>query len=328
MRVLVTGGAGYIGSEAVAQLCDGGHEVTVLDSLFQGHRAAVDYRAELVEGDLADRAAVERTFRAHRPEAVMHFASQTLVGESMEKPFLHLGDNVRNGLNLLECAAEHGTKRFILSSTANLFGLPDRVPIDETARIDPGSPYGESKFILERMLRWMDDRFGMRYAALRYFNAAGAPSLERGEDHDPETHLIPIVLQVALGQRERVTIYGDDYDTPDGTCVRDYIHVVDLADAHIRALGALDDGSRTFNLGNGQGYSVREVIEVAREVTGHPIPAVVGPRRPGDPAVLVASSDRIRAELGWAPRYPDLRAIVQSAWDWHRTHPHGYEDRG
>jgi UDP-glucose 4-epimerase len=328
MRILVTGGAGYIGSEAVAQLCDAGHEVTVLDSLFQGHRAAVDQRAELVEGDLADRAAVERTFQAHRPEAVMHFASQTLVGESMEKPFLHLGDNVRNGLNLLECAAEHGTKRFILSSTANLFGLPDRVPIDETARIDPGSPYGESKFILERMLRWMDDRFGMRYAALRYFNAAGAPSRGRGEDHDPETHLIPIVLQVALGQRERVTIYGDDYDTPDGTCVRDYIHVVDLADAHIRALGALDGGSRTFNLGNGQGYSVREVIEVAREVTGHPIPAVVGPRRPGDPAVLVASSDRIRAELGWAPRYPDLRAIVQSAWDWHRAHPHGYEDRG
>jgi len=326
MRVLVTGGAGYIGSEAVAQLCDAGHEVTVFDSLFQGHRAAVDARADFVEGDLADRAAVERTFAAHRPEAVMHFASQTLVGESMEKPFLHLGDNVRNGLNLLECAVEQGTKRFILSSTANLFGLPDRVPIDESARIDPGSPYGESKFILERMLRWMDDRFGMRYAALRYFNAAGAPSLERGEDHDPETHLIPIVLQVALGQRERVTIYGDDYDTPDGTCVRDYIHVVDLADAHIRALGALDGGSRTFNLGNGQGYSVREVIEVAREVTGHPIPAVVGPRRPGDPAVLVASSDRIRAELGWAPRYPDLRAIVQSAWDWHRTHPHGYED--
>ena len=326
MRVLVTGGAGYIGSEAVAQLCDAGHEVTVFDSLFQGHRAAVDARADFVEGDLADRASVERTFASHRPEAVMHFASQTLVGESMEKPFLHLGDNVRNGLNLLECAVEQGTKRFILSSTANLFGLPDRVPIDESARIDPGSPYGESKFILERMLRWMDDRFGMRYAALRYFNAAGAPSLERGEDHDPETHLIPIVLQVALGQRERVTIYGDDYDTPDGTCVRDYIHVVDLADAHIRALGALDGGSRTFNLGNGQGYSVREVIEVAREVTGHPIPAVVGPRRPGDPAVLVASSDRIRAELGWAPRYPDLRAIVQSAWDWHRTHPHGYED--
>jgi UDP-glucose 4-epimerase len=327
MRVLVTGGAGYIGSEAVAQLCDAGHEVVVLDDLSQGHRAAVDPRATFVDGDLADRAPLRRTFAAHRPEAVMHFASHTLVGESMEKPFLHLGDNVRNGLNLLECAAEQGTRRFILSSTANLFGLPERVPIDETARIDPGSPYGESKHILERMLRWMDDRFGMRYAALRYFNAAGAASPDRGEDHDPETHLVPIVLQVALGQREQVTIYGDDYDTPDGTCVRDYIHVVDLADAHVRALHALDQGSRTYNLGNGRGYSVREVIEVAREVTGHPIPAVVGPRRPGDPAVLVAGSDRIRAELGWATRYGDLRSIVRSAWEWHRNHPHGYDDR-
>jgi UDP-glucose 4-epimerase len=327
MRVLVTGGAGYIGSEAVAQLCDAGHEVVVLDDLSQGHRAAVDPRATFVDGDLADRAPLRRTFAAHQPEAVMHFASHTLVGESMEKPFLHLGDNVRNGLNLLECAAEQGTRRFILSSTANLFGLPERVPIDETARIDPGSPYGESKHILERMLRWMDDRFGMRYAALRYFNAAGAASPDRGEDHDPETHLVPIVLQVALGQRERVTIHGDDYDTPDGTCVRDYVHVVDLADAHVRALHALDRGSRTYNLGNGRGYSVREVIEVAREVTSHPIPAVVGPRRPGDPAVLVAGSDRIRAELGWAPRYGDLRSIVQSAWEWHRNHPHGYDDR-
>jgi UDP-glucose 4-epimerase len=201
------------------------------------------------------------------------------------------------------------------------------VPIDETARIDPGSPYGESKLILERMLRWMDDRCGMRYAALRYFNAAGAPAPDRGEDHDPETHLIPIVLQVALGQRESVTIHGDDYDTPDGTCVRDYVHVVDLADAHLRALQALGEGSRTYNLGNGRGYSVREVIEVAREVTGHPIPTVIGPRRPGDPAALVAASDRIRAELGWAPRYGDLRDIVQSAWAWHRSHPRGYADR-
>jgi UDP-glucose 4-epimerase len=327
MRVLVTGGAGYIGSVAVGQLCDAGHEVVVFDSLCQGHRAAVDPRAELVEGDLADRAAVERLFAAHGPEAVIHFASHTLVGESMERPFLYLGDNLRNGLNLLERAAEHGTKRFILSSTANLFGLPERVPIDESARIDPGSPYGESKFILERMLRWMDHRFGMRYAALRYFNAAGAPSAEQGEDHDPETHLIPIVLQVALGQREQVTIYGDDYPTPDGTCVRDYIHVVDLADAHVRALHALERGSRTCNLGNGQGYSVREVIEVAREVTGHVIPAVVGPRRPGDPAVLVASSECARRELGWTPRYGALRSIIRSAWEWHRRHPRGYADR-
>ncbi|HEX8903988.1 MAG TPA: UDP-glucose 4-epimerase GalE [Longimicrobiaceae bacterium] len=327
MRVLVTGGAGYIGSVVVRQLCDRGDEVVVFDNLFQGHRAAVDPRAELVVGDLSDRAGLERLFAGRRPEGVMHFASHTLVGESMEKPFLHLGDNVRNGLNLLEAAAAHGTRRFILSSTANLFGLPERVPIDEAARIDPGSPYGESKHILERILRWMDDRFGMRFASLRYFNAAGAVSPDMGEDHDPETHLIPIVLQVALGQREQVTIYGDDYPTPDGTCVRDYIHVGDLADAHVRALEALDGGSRTYNLGNGQGYGVREVIETARAVTGHPIPAVVGPRRPGDPAVLVAASDRIRRELGWAPRHGELRDIVASAWDWHRRHPHGYADR-
>jgi UDP-glucose 4-epimerase len=327
MRVLVTGGTGYIGSVVVGQLAEAGHEVVVLDNLFQGHRAALDARAHLVEGDLADGAAVRATLREHRPEGILHFASQTLVGESMEKPFLHLGDNVRNGLNLLEAAAEQGTKRFILSSTANLFGLPDRIPIEEDAPIRPGSPYGESKHILERILHWMDDRFGMRYAALRYFNAAGAASVDRGEDHDPETHLIPIVLQVALGQREHVTIYGDDYDTPDGTCVRDYIHVTDLADAHVRALHALDGGSRAYNLGNGRGFSVREVIETAREVTGHPIPTVTGPRRPGDPAVLVAGSDRIRRELGWSPRYLELRDIVSSAWEWHRAHPRGYEDR-
>jgi UDP-glucose 4-epimerase len=298
--------------------------VVVLDRLSQGHRAAVDGRAELVVADLADRAAVDDAMARHRPEGILHFASQTLVGESMEKPFLHLGENVRNGLNLLESAVEHGVKRFILSSTANLFGLPDRVPIDEEAAIRPGSPYGESKRILEGMLHWMDDRFGMRYAALRYFNAAGAASPDRGEAHDPETHLIPVVLQVALGQREKVTVYGDDYDTPDGTCVRDYVHVSDLADAHVRALHALDGGSRTYNLGNGRGFSVREVIETARAVTGHAIPADVGPRRPGDPAVLVASSERIRRELGWEPRHAELRGIVESAWAWHRSHPHGY----
>ena len=327
MKVLVTGGAGYIGSEAVRQLAEAGHEVVVFDSLYQGHRAAVDPRAELVEGDLADRAAVGRLLAAHRPEGILHFAAHTLVGESMEKPFLYLGGNVRNSVNLLEGAAEHGIKRFIFSSTANLFGLPDEIPIRESSPIHPVSPYGESKFIMERMLHWMDDRFGMRYTVLRYFNAAGASSVDQGEDHDPETHLIPVVLQVALGQREHVVIYGDDYDTPDGTCVRDYIHVTDLADAHLRALGALDGGSRIYHLGNGHGFSVREVIETARQVTGHPIPAVVGPRRPGDPATLVAASDRIREELGWVPRYTELRDIVSTAWDWHRAHPHGYGDR-
>ncbi|HEX8671028.1 MAG TPA: UDP-glucose 4-epimerase GalE [Longimicrobium sp.] len=324
MRVLVTGGAGYIGSAAVVELLAAGHEVTVFDDLSQGHREALHPDVAFVNGTLADRAAIDEALAEHRPEGILHFASHTLVGESMEKPFLYLGDNVRCGLNLMESAAERGVRRFILSSTANLFGIPDRVPIDETARITPGSPYGEGKYILERMLHWMDDRFGMRYAALRYFNAAGAVSPELGEDHDPETHLIPLVLQVALGQRERVMVFGDDYDTPDGTCVRDYVHVSDLAQAHVLALHALDHGSRTYNLGNGRGFSVREVIETARAVTGHPIPAGVGPRRPGDPAVLVAASDRIRAELGWAPRHPELRDIIESAWAWHRSHPHGY----
>jgi UDP-glucose 4-epimerase len=324
MRVLVTGGAGYIGSAAVVELLAAGHEVTVFDDLSQGHREALHPDTAFVNGTLADRAAIDDALAEHRPEGILHFASHTLVGESMEKPFLYLGDNVRCGLNLLESAAAHGVRRFILSSTANLFGIPDRVPIDETAPITPGSPYGEGKYLLERMLHWMDDRFGMRYAALRYFNAAGAVSPDLGEDHDPETHLIPLVLQVALGQRERVMVFGDDYDTPDGTCVRDYVHVSDLAQAHVLALHALDHRSRTYNLGNGRGFSVREVIETARAVTGHPIPAGVGPRRAGDPAVLVAASARIRAELGWAPRHPELRDIIESAWAWHRSHPHGY----
>jgi UDP-glucose 4-epimerase len=253
----------------------------------------------------------------------MHFASYTLVGESMMKPFLYLGENITNGLNLLQSAVEHGVGRFILSSTANLFDKPERMPIDEGERIVPGSPYGESKNILERMLYWLDRTQGLRYACLRYFNASGA-SATRGEHHDPETHIIPLVLQVALGQREQFSIFGDDYPTPDGTCIRDYIHVVDLAQAHILALRALDGGSRTYNLGNGQGFSVKEVVEAARQITGHPIPTRVAARRPGDPAVLVASSEKIRRELGWAPRYADLHAIVASAWHWHSGHPTGY----
>jgi len=261
----------------------------------------------------------------HRPAAIMHFASHTLVGESMQNPWRYLGENVSNGLNLLHSAVQHGVGRFILSSTANLFDDPETMPIAETERIVPGSPYGESKFMLERMLYWLDRIYGLRYAALRYFNAAGA-STTRGEDHDPELHLIPIVLQVALGQRDKVLIFGDDYPTRDGTCVRDYIHVLDLAQAHILALWALDQGSRTYNLGNGQGFTVKEVIETARQITGHPIPAEIAPRRPGDPDVLIASSDTIRRELGWQPRYPDLRDIVESAWRWHVAHPDGYDD--
>lgn len=326
MNILVTGGAGYIGSVVVEELIRQGDRVTVFDNLSQGHRAAVHPQAEFILGDLADREAVNDLLAGRNFEAVMHFASYTLVSESMQKPFLYLGSNVVNGLNLLGAMVDHGVRRFILSSTANLFDRPAHIPIAETEPIVPGSPYGESKFLLERILYWLDRVYGLRYAALRYFNAAGATA-ERGEDHRPETHLLPLVLQVALGQREYIEVYGHDYPTRDGTCVRDYIHVLDLAQAHILALRALEKGSRTYNLGNGQGYTVREVIETARQVTGHPIPAVDGPRRPGDPAVLVASSDRIRQELGWQPRYPGLREIVQSAWQWHKAHPHGYEER-
>lgn len=325
MKILVTGGAGYIGSIVVEQLVAAGESVVVFDNLYQGHRGAVHPDAVFVRGDLADRAAIDAVMVEHRPDGIMHFASHTLVGESMQQPFLYLGDNVTNGLNLLRSAVEHGVRRFILSSTANLFDQPERMPIAETERIVPGSPYGESKFILERILHWLDRVYDFRYAALRYFNAAGA-SAERGEDHRPELHLIPIVLQVALGQREKVMIFGDDYPTRDGTCVRDYIHVLDLAQAHILALRHLDQGSRRYNLGNGQGFTVKEVIETAREITGHPIPAQVGPRRPGDPAVLVASSDTLRRELGWEPKYPDLRQIIESAWRWHQAHPRGYEE--
>jgi UDP-glucose 4-epimerase len=327
MNILVTGGAGYIGSIVAEELITQGDSVVVFDNLYTGHRAAIHPEAVFVQGDLADRAAVKALFDAHPVEAVMHFASYTLVGESVEQPFKYVGENVINGLNLLQEAVAHGVRRFILSSTANLFDQPERLPIDEEERIVPGSPYGESKHILERILFWLDRIYSFRYAALRYFNAAGAsPTGERGEDHDPETHLIPLTLQVALGQRDAITIFGDDYPTRDGTCVRDYVHIVDLTRAHILALRALDGGSRTYNLGNGQGFTVKEVVETCREVTGRPIPAVVGPRRSGDPAVLVASSEKIRRELGWRPRYSDLRTIVEHAWKWHRGHPNGYGD--
>jgi UDP-glucose 4-epimerase len=327
MNILVTGGAGYIGSIVTEELIGRGDRVVVFDNLFTGHRAAVHPDATFVEGDLADRAAVADLFARFAVDAVMHFASYTLVGESMVRPFRYLGDNVTTGLNLLRAAVDHGVRRFILSSTANLFDDPQRMPIDEEERIVPGSPYGESKRILERTLYWLDRVCGLHYAALRYFNAAGAsPSCERGEDHDPETHLIPLVLQVAHGQKEAVTVYGDDYPTRDGTCVRDYVHVTDLAQAHILALKALDEGSRTYNLGNGRGFTVREIVQACQEVTGRPITAVTGPRRPGDPAELIASSDKIRAELGWDPQYPDLETIVEHAWRWHSTHPNGYED--
>ena len=303
MNILVTGGAGYIGSITTEQLILQGYDVVVLDNLYQGHRDAIHPQATFCQIDLADRAALEQLFSKHKIDAIMHFASYTLVGESVEKPFLYIGDNITNGLNLLQTAVAHGVRKFILSSTANLFDDPAAMPITENERIVPGSPYGESKFILERMLHWLDKTMGFRYAALRYFNAAGA-SETVGEDHDPETHLIPLIIQVALGQRSHIEIFGDDYPTPDGTCVRDYIHVIDLAQAHIKALEALDQGSRRYNLGNGRGFSVRQVVETVQDVTGREIPTKVGPRRPGDPDILIASSDNHQAGAWLATALP------------------------
>ncbi len=325
MKVLVTGGAGYIGSVVSAELLAAGHEVVVIDNLYQGHRAAVPPEAAFVEGDLRDADLVARLFQEHRGfDGIMHFASFTLVGESMQQPLKYLRDNLIAGSNLLEQAVAHGVGRFILSSTANLFLDPQTMPIEPDEPIVPGSPYGELKFFLERTLHWFDQIYGLRYACLRYFNAAG-DTPDRGEHHEPETHLIPVVLEVALGKREKLTIFGGDYPTRDGTCVRDYIHIVDLAQAHILALQAIgESGSRKYNLGNGNGFTNLEVVEAARKVTGHPIPYEIGPRRPGDPAVLIASSTKIRQELGWQPRYSTIDQIVGSAWEWHSRHPAGY----
>ena len=328
MRVFVAGGAGYIGSVTTAALIAAGHEVTVYDNLRQGHQAAVHSAARLVEADLCDWTTLERTFAEHGPfDGVMNFASHTLVGESMQHPEYYLRDSVGAGINLLSAAAQAGVQAFILSSTANLFDDPLTMPITETERIIPGSPYGEMKYWMERALMWYERIYGMRYGALRYFNACGCTETI-GEDHDPETHLIPLILQVALGQRDQINIFGADYATRDGTCVRDYIHVCDLASAHILTLEALVAGgaSRAYNLGNGAGFTVKEVIEAARAITGHPIPAQVVDRRAGDPAVLIAGSDTIRRELGWQPDYTDIQAIIETAWNWHRQHPHGYSE--
>jgi UDP-glucose 4-epimerase len=325
MKILVTGGAGYIGSIVTAELIAAGHRAVVLDNLYQGHAAAVHPEAAFIQADLADRTAVRAVFAEHPDiDGIMHFASYTLVGESMQQPLLYLRDNLVNAANLLEFAVAAGVRRFILSSTANLFDEPEKMPIEPDNKIVPGSPYGESKYFVERLLFWFHRIYGLNYACLRYFNACG-DTPNRGEDHDPETHLIPLILQVALGQREQITVFGDDYPTRDGTCVRDYIHVLDLAQAHILAMESLDKlGARHYNLGNGSGFSVMEVLEMARKVTGHPIPHVVGPRRPGDPATLVASSESIRRELGWQPRHNSLEEIMRSAWEWHQSHPQGY----
>lgn len=323
--VLVTGGAGYVGSHCVAELLDRGFKVVVLDNLRQGHLAAVPAEAEFVEADLADTDALKRVFSQWRFDAVFHFAALSLVGESMRDPHLYLHGNTVNSLNLIRATVEAGVRKMVFSSTANLFGTPERLPIDEDTAIDPGSPYGESKFFIERALHWADRCHGLRSACLRYFNAAGAhPNGRLGEDHHPETHLIPLVLDAAAGRRSHIEIFGDDYPTPDGTCVRDYIHVCDLADAHLRVLGALETRSVRYNLGNGTGYSVRQVIESVERVTGLTVPVKVGPRRAGDPAVLIASSERIRTEQGWTPRFPDLDSIIGSAWAWRRHNPNGY----
>ena len=320
-KILVTGGAGYIGSVCVEQLLDLGCEVAVFDNLSEGHRCAVDERAVFFEGDLGDRGTLEKAFAAFRPEAVMHFAANALVGESMQNPSKYFRNNVANGINLLDASVAAGVGKFVFSSTCATFGVPERVPIDETTFQNPINPYGESKLMFEKVLRWYGDIHGLQSVALRYFNAAGATE-KYGEDHRIETHLIPNTLKVALGKKDHVEIYGTDYETPDGTCIRDYIHILDLAQAHILALDF--KGSGRFNLGTGGGTSVREVLEACREITGHPIPAIERPRRPGDPPRLIAASDLAREKLGWQPRYQNIRDIVASAWAWHRKFPDGY----
>jgi UDP-glucose 4-epimerase len=321
MRVFLTGGAGYIGSVTTQFLLDGGHDVLVFDNLDRGHKEAVDPRASFFKGDLLDADRIRGAMADYAPDAVMHFAAFALVVESMADPALYFRNNVAGGINLADAMIANGVDRVIFSSTCATYGQPDRVPITEDTPQFPTNPYGESKLIFEKILRWYHDREGMKSVFLRYFNAAGATE-RLGEDHTPETHLIPIVLQVAQGKRDKVSVYGDDYDTPDGTCIRDYIHILDLAEAH--ALALTTEHSGAFNLGNGNGYSVQEVLAAAREVSGHDIPAEVAPRRPGDPARLIAGADKARTILGWQPRYPALREIVATAWDWHQRYPNGY----
>jgi UDP-glucose 4-epimerase len=323
MKILVVGGAGYIGSVCAELLLDEGHTVCIFDNLSEGHRRAVDSRARFVEGDLAGIDGIQATLASFRPEAVMHFAASALVPESMTNPSKYFRNNIANGLNLLDAMIATEVKHFVFSSTCAIFGPPERVPIDETLPQRPINPYGESKLAFEKILRWYDEIHGLRFVALRYFNAAGA-SENFGEEHRVETHLIPNVLKVALGQKAHVEIYGTDYETPDGTCIRDYIHILDLARAHILALKA--PASAFYNLGTGGGTSVREVIESCRKITGHEIPVVEKPRRPGDPARLIAASEKIQRELGWQPKFQRIDAIIESAWQWHQKFPNGYGD--
>lgn len=321
MKVFVTGGAGYIGSVSAETLLNAGHEVIVFDNLERGHMEAVDSRAEFMKGDLRDRVGITAAMKEAKPDAVMHFAAYALVGESMTRPELYWGNNVVGGINLAEAMLESGVDKIVFSSTCATYGMPRRIPMAEDHPRAPANPYGVSKLMFENVLTWNKTLRGTKPVFLRYFNAAGATE-KCGEDHDPETHLIPIALQAAIGDREKVMIHGDDYDTPDGTCIRDYVHISDLAQAHLLAIEKEVAGG--FNLGNGEGYSVKEVIQTAREVTGRPIPAEVGPRRPGDPDRLVACSDKARGELGWSPAQADLKTIIESAWRWLQSHPRGY----
>jgi UDP-glucose 4-epimerase len=323
MKIFLTGGAGYIGSAAAQLLLEAGHEVMVYDSLVTGHRAAVPGGAEFVQADLSDHEALARALGSSDFQAVMHFAGSIEAGESMQDPGKYFQNNVANSISLIEMSLRADISRFVFSSSAAVYASSDD-PLSEVSDLGPSNVYGQTKLIIEQVLEWYREVYGLHYAALRYFNAAGAlPG--RGEAHQPESHLIPLVLQVPLGQREEIHIFGTDYPTPDGTCIRDYIHIADLIDAHLLALDALGDRDRLiYNLGNGAGYSVREVIQVARRVTGHLIPAVESPRRPGDAPRLVASAQEIQRDLGWQPVHPGLQDMIATAWEWHRTHPHGY----
>lgn len=329
MSILVLGGAGYIGSHAVDQLINKGYKVVVIDNLLTGHRAAVHQEAVFYEGDIRDKDFVTSVFEKESIEGVIHFAASSLVGESVEKPLKYFNNNVHGMQIVLEVMEAFDVKNIVFSSTAATYGEPDVSPIVETTPTNPKNPYGESKLMMEKMMKWCDGAYGMKYVALRYFNVAGAKrDASIGEDHTPETHLVPIILQVALGQRDALAIFGDDYDTPDGTCIRDYVHVEDLIAAHILALEYLKAGneSNVFNLGSNNGYSVKEMLDAAREVTGKEIPANVAPRRAGDPASLVASSAKASEVLGWKPEYTDVKKIIETAWSWHVSHPNGYQD--
>ncbi|WP_191556482.1 UDP-glucose 4-epimerase GalE [Metabacillus idriensis] len=327
MSVLVLGGAGYIGSHAVYQLADQGLDVVVVDNLQTGHKEAIHPKAGFYEGDLRDQSFLNSVFEKEDITQVLHFAANSLVGESVLQPLKYFHNNVYGLQVLLEVMQKHDVKEIVFSSTAAVYGEPKYIPITEKERTNPTNPYGESKLMMEKMMRWCEEAYGIRYVSLRYFNVAGArPTAEIGEDHTPETHLVPIILQVALGQREHISVFGDDYATPDGTCIRDYVHVEDLIDAHLLALNYLSRQGESIilNLGSSQGFSVNEMIKEAREVTGHPIPAMVAPRRAGDPSTLVASSEKARAILGWEPSRTNIKTILQDAWNWHQTKPHGY----